>query len=93
MSDTSASQPAAISAHPSYAAPKCINCVHFVPATKGEKFHRCQHPGHGLDLVTGDPIKRPCDLVRYNMCECNEPGQWFEPSTASAKACELRANT
>lgn len=85
MSDTHVNQPAAISAHPSYAAPKCINCVHFVPAPKGERFNRCQHPGHGLDLVTAEPVKRPCELVRHNSRQCGEPGQWFEPSTASAE--------
>jgi len=82
--NTSTSQPAANSAHPSYAAPKCINCVHFSEAKKDQRHNLCQHPGHGLDLVTGVPIKLLCESVRYSVFKCDESGQWFEPSIKPA---------
>lgn len=60
-------------------APKlCVNCVHYRHEDTHYDRHRCTHPSHGVDLVTGAAITPKCgDQRRHESSRCGPAGYLF----------------
>lgn len=67
----------------------CKDCAHFIaiPPGGGERFERCTHPVHGIDLVLGERVRPACAAQRNRLGgpgRCGTEGHLFEPRSAPA---------
>lgn len=80
--------------------PLCKDCRHFQPASHPleNRFDRCLHPLHGVDVVRGEPNAPTCESARRSLPPrtltlCGPEGLAFESAHPGASSYPCTADS